>query len=68
MSTDELNEYEVTYIQLVMIWKIDRFKRFLMTTHLIEHGRSHVWNRDMLMKLNEETVPFNIQHSSTEET
>jgi hypothetical protein len=68
INTDELGEYETTFIQSVIIWKIDRFERFLVATYMIEHDEGHIWNRNKLMKLAEEEKLFDIQHVPIEET
>jgi hypothetical protein len=64
----ELDEHEKTCIQLVIFWKVDKFKRFLVATHLIEHDESRIWDRDILMELAKEEKLFDIKHYSVEET
>jgi hypothetical protein len=65
---NEFNEDEATCIQLIMIWKIDRFKRFRVVAHLIEHDKGRVWDKAGLMKLAKHYKLTNIQHGLIEET
>jgi hypothetical protein len=67
-NTDELHENEATCMQFAIFWKIDKFKRFLVSTYLMEHDRSRVWDRDMLMGLAEGEKLFDIKHYLVEET
>jgi hypothetical protein len=65
---NEFNEDEATCIQLVIVWRIDRFKRLLVVTYLVEHDKSRVWDRNMLMKLARWYKLFDIQHVPIEDT
>jgi hypothetical protein len=65
---NELDEDERTCIQFVIVWKIDEFKRFLVSIYLMEHDRSHVWDRDMLMELAKKERLFDIKHYLVEKT
>jgi hypothetical protein len=47
---DQSNEDEATCIQLVMIWKISKSK-FYADSLIIEHDKSHVWDRNKLIKM-----------------
>jgi hypothetical protein len=67
-NIDELNEGGGSCIQHVMIWKIDKLKRFRAITYLIEHDKSRIWDRDELMKLVECHNLFDIQHVPIEKT
>jgi hypothetical protein len=73
-NTDQSNEeaisseYEATCVQFVIIWKINRSKKFLVASHLIEHDKDRVWDRVELMKLTEYYKLYDIQHAPTEET
>lgn len=58
---------EVTCIQFVIIWKIDRFKGFHVVTYLLEHDKSRVWDSDRLMELAKKETLFDI-HVPIEET
>jgi hypothetical protein len=60
------NEDEATYTQLVMIWKINSSKEFCIASHLIEHDKSRIWDRENLIKLADCYRVFNIQHSLIE--
>jgi hypothetical protein len=64
----EFDEHEKTCIQLVIFWKVDKFKRFLVNTYLIEHDGSRVWNRDMLMELAKNEKLFDMKYYHVEET
>jgi hypothetical protein len=64
-----INEFDrTTYIQLVMIWKLDKFKKFHLATHLIAHDKYQIWDRDRLKVLTEHHKLFSIQHDSVEKT
>jgi hypothetical protein len=64
---DQSNE-EATCIQLVVIWKVNSSKEFCVVSHLIEHDKDRIWDRDGLMRLTECYELFNIQHGSVEDT
>jgi hypothetical protein len=69
ININELSENETTCIQLLVVWKIDRLKRFYVVTYLMEHDKSHVWNRSKLIKLAEgEDKLFDILYCPVEET
>jgi hypothetical protein len=63
-----ISSEETTCIQLVVIWEVNRSKEFYVVSHLIEHDKSLVWNRDRLMKLAERYNAHHIQHDSIEDT
>jgi hypothetical protein len=69
-NIDEFNEDEGACIQLLVLWNVDSFKGFRVVTYLIEHDKSRVWDRDMLMELAEdkEEELFDIQHCLVEGT
>jgi hypothetical protein len=52
---------EATYLQLFIIWKVTSSKVFSVVLDLIEHDKSHVWNRDSLLKLAERYELANVQ-------
>jgi hypothetical protein len=62
------NEDEATCTQLVIIWGVTEAGEIWVVLDLIEHDRSHVWDRDSLMKLVGRYRLFNIQHSPIENT
>jgi hypothetical protein len=51
-DTDEINE--ATCTQLTMIWKVDKFKRFHLVPHLIEHDKGRVWDKYKQTRLAQE--------------
>jgi hypothetical protein len=60
---------EVTFIRLVIVWKVDKFKSFSTVSFLIEHDKFQTWNRHKLMKLTEEEYKlYDIQQCPVEET
>jgi hypothetical protein len=65
---DISSEDEATWIWLVMIWKVYKSRKIFVVSDLIEHDKSHIWNSNELMKLNEYYELFNIQHGPIEET
>jgi hypothetical protein len=65
-NTNEFNE--ATCTQLVMIWKVDKFKKIRLIQRLIEHDKGRVWDRDKLMELTNRYESYDIQHDSIEET
>jgi hypothetical protein len=73
-NTDELDEGtmfsedETTYIQLFTIWKVTSSKEFHVVSHLIEHDKDRVWDRDRLKKLVERCKLYDIQYGPIEET
>jgi hypothetical protein len=67
-NTDQPNEEESTYVQLVVIWNVNSSKEFCINLFLIEHDKGRVWDRDELMKLADHYKPTIIQRSPIEET
>src|SRR5690606_17497347 len=67
-NTDQLNEEEATYTQLLIVWKVDSSKNFCLVSYLIEHDKSCVLYEDKLMRLVERYVPFSTQYDPIEET
>jgi hypothetical protein len=65
-NAEELNGTNCT--QLVMIWKIDNFKRFHLIPRLIERDKGQVLDRDRLMRLAQECALSSIPCDSVEET
>jgi hypothetical protein len=59
---------EATYLQLFIIWKVNSSKEFSVVSNLIEHDKSHVWDRDSLLKLAERYELANVQSKSIEDT
>jgi hypothetical protein len=72
-NTDQSDEgtmssEDASYIQLVMIWKVNRPGEFLVVSDLVEHDKGHIWSRDMLMGLTNCYGLFNIRHGPIENT
>jgi hypothetical protein len=67
-SINEFDEEERTCIQFVIVWKVNKFKRFFVSTYLMEHDRSRVWDRNMLMELAKKEKLFDIKHYLVEKT
>jgi hypothetical protein len=59
---------EAACIHLVVIWKVDNYKEFWSTSHIIEHDKDCVWNRDRLMKLAKRCRLFKVRHCPIEDT
>jgi hypothetical protein len=66
-NIDQSND-EATYIQLIMIWNVNRSKNFFVNSFIAEYDQGCVWDEDRLMKLAKNCRPFNIQHGSIEDT
>jgi hypothetical protein len=73
-NIDEFNEEaissedEATWIWLAMIWKVCKSGKIFVVSDLIEHDKSHIWDSNELMKLDEYYELFNTQHGPIEET
>jgi hypothetical protein len=67
-SDEAISSEEVTHIWLVMIWKVYKSGKFCIVSDLIEHDKSHVWDNNELMKLNEYYELFDVQYGPVEET
>jgi hypothetical protein len=59
---------EVTCTQFVIIWKIDKFKRFHLVPCIIEHDKGRVWDKARLMRLAKEYTLSSIPHNFVRET
>jgi hypothetical protein len=59
---------EATYIQLVMIWKVNNSREFCEVSDMIEHDKGRVWDRSGLMKLVKCYKLYDIQHVPIEKT
>jgi hypothetical protein len=62
------NEEESTCIQLFIIWKVNRSKEFWVASYLIEYDKSHVLDKNGLVKLAKGCRVFNIQDVPVEDT
>jgi hypothetical protein len=62
------SEDEANCIQFFMTWKVDSSKEFCVTSYLIEHDRSCVWDKDKLMQLAKYYKLTNIQDCPIEYT
>jgi hypothetical protein len=67
-NTDQSDEDKATCIQFVIIWKANNSEGFRLVSRLIEHDKSHVLDRNELMKLIRYHKVFNIQHEPVEKT
>jgi hypothetical protein len=62
------SEEEATYIQFVMIWKVNSSKELCVYSFLIEHDKDYVWNEVGLMILIMCCGLFNVQGDLIEDT
>jgi hypothetical protein len=53
---------------LVMIWKVDNFKRFYLVPRLIERDIDHIWDEDWRMRLAQEYTLSSIPYDTVEDT
>jgi hypothetical protein len=67
MGKNTNKHHKTTYTHLVTVWKIDKFKRFHLVLHLIEHDKDQVWDRDRLKRLAEHCKLFSTQHDPIKE-
>jgi hypothetical protein len=68
MDEKATSSEEATCIQLFMIWNVNNSREFCIYSHLIEHDKGHVWDKDKLMKLAKCYKLVNIQYGSIKET
>jgi hypothetical protein len=62
------SEDQATYLQLAMVWEINRSKVFHLFSRPIKHDKSIVWDGDNLVKLISLCRAFDLQHGPIEET
>jgi hypothetical protein len=60
------SEDEATYFQLFVKWGFNSSKEFRVNLRVIEHDKSHIWDRDKLMELAKLHQLYDIQHGPVE--